>query len=226
MHDLSIHKIQQLYETKKASPIEVTEYCLHQIEQFHNLHAFITVTAEEALLQAKLTEQKMMTNNPLGKLEGIPIGWKDNIHTANIKTTSGSIVDEQFIPMKNASIVDHLLGQGAITLGKQNMHEFAFGITSNNPFYGPVKNPWDTSITAAGSSGGCSNGHGSGIDRHGHWWIYSDSSCRLWSGWIETDIWITKRGRCNEHILDFRSCRTNYKRCNRRGAYARCSYAN
>lgn len=154
MKNITVQTIQDAYKHKKASPVEVIQYCLDQIEKHGSLNAFITVTAEEALAQARVAEQKMMRNVPLGKLEGIPIGLKDNIYTKNVLSTSGSKVDENFVPTENAALVNSLYHQGAISLGKQNMHEFAFGITSNNPFYGPVKNPWNNKITAAGSSGG------------------------------------------------------------------------
>src|SRR5699024_11914737 len=112
-------------------------------------NAISRVPAEEALGQARVAEQKMMRTVPLGKLEGIPIGLKDNIYTKNVLSTRGSKVDANFVPTENAALVNSLYHQGAISLGKQNMHEFAFGITSNNPFYDPVKNPWNNKITAA-----------------------------------------------------------------------------
>src|SRR5699024_10001781 len=106
-----------------------------------HLNAFVTVTEEIAVEQAKIAEQKWhMKEN--GKLEGIPLSYKDNIYTKNVKTTSASKVDANFVPKKSAVIIDTLSKEGAVMIGKNNMHEFAFGITSNNPFYGAVKNPW------------------------------------------------------------------------------------
>src|SRR5690625_3982973 len=151
-----MYTIKQLldgYEKKEFSPVEVTQQYLERAKKHESLNAFVTVTEEIALEQAKIAEQKwQMKEN--GKLEGIPLSYKDNIHTKNVRTTSASKIDEDFVPKENAVIIDTLNKEGAVMVGKNNMHEFAFGITSNNPFYGPVKNPWNEALISGGSSGG------------------------------------------------------------------------
>ena len=87
-------------------------------------------------------------------LHGIPISLKDLFHTQNIRTTAGSKILREYLPEKNATVVDRLLSAGCILLGKTNMHEFAYGPTNINPHYGPVRNPWDPDRISGGSSGG------------------------------------------------------------------------
>lgn len=154
MINLTIQELKNGYASKDFSPVEVTHSHLQRIENRSELNAFITVTAEQALKQAEIAEQKYLAGEQTGILEGIPISYKDNLYTKGIRTTSGSKIEESFVPTKNAGIVTKLHREGAINLGKVNMHEYAFGITSNNPFYGAVKNPWNTDYTPGGSSGG------------------------------------------------------------------------
>ncbi len=154
MIDFTIEELKNGYVAKDFSPVEVTRTHLKRIEEMSELNAFITVTTEQALKQAEIAEKKYLAGVQTGLLEGIPISYKDNIYTKGIRTTSGSKIEENFVPTENAGIVSKLQREGAITLGKVNMHEYAFGITSNNPFYGAVKNPWHTAYTPGGSSGG------------------------------------------------------------------------
>lgn len=154
MENLTVRSIIAGYKSKQFSPVEVTSYYLKRIEKAQDLNAYITVLASQAIEEAKIAEQKMMAGIVMGKLEGVPIAYKDNLYTKGIRTTSGSQIDRDFIPSYNAGVVDKLQREGTINLGKVNMHEYAFGITSNNPFYGPVKNPWNREYTAGGSSGG------------------------------------------------------------------------
>lgn len=142
------------FSNKDFSPVEITRDYLKRIEESSELNAFITVTDEIALKQAAIAEQKYLAGEPTGILEGIPITYKDNLYTKGIRTTSGSKIEEDFIPDVDAGIVTKLQREGAINLGKVNMHEYAFGITSDNPFYNPVKNPWNMEYTPGGSSGG------------------------------------------------------------------------
>ena len=154
MENKTIQELINGFSHKDFSPVEVTRDYLQQIENFSELNAFITVTAEQALKQAEIAEQKYLAGEQTGTLEGIPISYKDNLYTKGVRTTSGSKIEEDFVPTVDAGIVAKLHREGAINLGKVNMHEYAFGITSNNPFYGPVKNPWNTAYTPGGSSGG------------------------------------------------------------------------
>jgi aspartyl-tRNA(Asn)/glutamyl-tRNA(Gln) amidotransferase subunit A len=134
---------------------------LARIERLNpKLNAYITVTAEVALAQAKRAEAELYAprgrrgNRDRGALHGIPISLKDNIYTEGIRTTAGSKILKDFIPQHDAQVVVRLKEAGAVILGKTNMHEFAYGVTSNNPHYGPVHNPWDLARIPGGSSGG------------------------------------------------------------------------
>jgi aspartyl-tRNA(Asn)/glutamyl-tRNA(Gln) amidotransferase subunit A len=154
LRNLTIKEMKDGFNNKDFSPVEITRDYLKRIEKFNQLNAFITVTGESALKQAAIAEQKYLAGEQTGVLEGIPISYKDNLYTKGIRTTSGSKIEEDFIPDVDAGIVSKLQREGAINLGKVNMHEYAFGITSDNPFYKSVKNPWNTAYTPGGSSGG------------------------------------------------------------------------
>ncbi|MBS4194278.1 amidase [Lederbergia citri] len=154
MENLSIRSLKEGYEKKLFSPVEVTKMYLDRIHHLQDLNAYITVTENIALQQAEIAVKRYAADEASGILEGIPLSYKDNLNTKGIRTTSGSKIDENFIPIEDAGVVRTLQKEGAINLGKLNMHEFAFGITSNNPFYGPVKNPWNHEYTPGGSSGG------------------------------------------------------------------------
>ena len=157
----SIEEVASLFRKRKLSPIELTKLILARIEQINpKLNAYITVTAELALAQAKKAETELFAprgrkgHNDRGPLHGIPISLKDNIYTEDIRTTAGSKILAKFIPHHDAAVVTKLKEAGAVILGKNNMHEFAYGVTSNNPHFGPVHNPWDLLRIPGGSSGG------------------------------------------------------------------------
>src|SRR5690625_3661248 len=141
------------YRAKTFSPVEIAKTLIEKAKTHHDLNAFITITEEIALKQAEIAEKKWQLGEA-GALEGIPISYKDNIHTKGITTTSGSKVDENFIPDNNADVVRALNQAGAVMIGKNNLDEYAFGITNDNPFYGAAKNPWQTDFMSGGSSGG------------------------------------------------------------------------
>jgi aspartyl-tRNA(Asn)/glutamyl-tRNA(Gln) amidotransferase subunit A len=155
----SIEDVAKLFRKRKLSPVELTKLMLARIERLNpKLNAYITVTAELALAQAKKAESELFAprgrKGDRGPLHGIPISLKDNIYTKHIRTTAGSKILKDFIPQHDAQVVVLLKEAGAVILGKTNMHEFAYGVTSNNPHYGPVRNPWDLSRISGGSSGG------------------------------------------------------------------------
>jgi aspartyl-tRNA(Asn)/glutamyl-tRNA(Gln) amidotransferase subunit A len=140
---------------RKVSPVELTKQCLAQIEKFNpRVNAFITVTAEVALRQAKRAEEEIARGEFRGPLHGIPIGLKDLIDTAGIRTTAGSELYKDRTPEKSAQIANTLEDAGAVLLGKQNLHEFAYGGSSMVSYFGEVRNPWNTACVAGGSSGG------------------------------------------------------------------------
>jgi len=139
----------------QSSSVELTKGCLDRIARRNSgLSAFITVTAEDALARAELMDREIADGDMRGPLHGIPIAHKDNIFTRGIRTTSGSrvLIDEE--PAADAEIVARLYEAGAVVVGKTNMHELAYGITSINPHYGTVRNPRDSRCIAGGSSGG------------------------------------------------------------------------
>ncbi|MFI5056999.1 MAG: amidase [Candidatus Acidiferrales bacterium] len=157
----SIEDVASLFRKRKLSPIELTKLMLDRIERLNpKLNAYITVTPELALTQAKKAEAELFASRgrkrhrDLGPLHGIPVSLKDNIYTKGIRTTAGSRILANFVPEQDAVVVAKLKEAGAILLGKTNLHEFAYGVTTNNPHYGPTRNPWDLSRIPGGSSGG------------------------------------------------------------------------
>src|ERR1700675_4827690 len=157
----SIEHVGALFRKRKLSPVELTRLLLARIEEINpKLNAFLTVTPELAMAQAKRAERELFASRgrkghrDRGPLQGIPISFKDNIYTAGVRTTAGSKILRDFIPLRDAAVVSQLFNAGAVMLGKTNMHEFAYGITSENPHYGAVRNPWDLARISGGSSGG------------------------------------------------------------------------
>ena len=157
----TIAEIASLFRTGKLSPVELTELILARIERTNSkLHVYITVTHELARMQAKRAEAelsvrgKRKTRTDRGLLQGIPISLKDNICTEGIRTTAGSKILRDYFPDRDARVVTRLKQAGAVLLGKTNMHEFAYGVTNNNPHYGAARNPWDMERVPGGSSGG------------------------------------------------------------------------
>jgi aspartyl-tRNA(Asn)/glutamyl-tRNA(Gln) amidotransferase subunit A len=157
----AIAEIARLFRAGKLSPGELTDLLLKRIERLApKLNAFITVTAELARAQAKKAEgelcvtRRRKTRVDRGLLHGIPISLKDNICTAGVRTTAGSRMLGGFFPESDALVVTRLKHAGAVFLGKTNLHEFAYGVTNNNPHFGTAHNPWDISRIPGGSSGG------------------------------------------------------------------------
>ena len=152
---LSVAEASALVKLKKVSPLELTRACLARIDTFNaSLNAFITVTAESALTDARHAESEVQHGRWLGPLHGIPIALKDLIDTAGVRTTGASALFKDRIPAEDASVVQRLKSVGTILLGKLNMQELAYGGTSVPSFYGRVSNPWDLSRITGGSSGG------------------------------------------------------------------------
>jgi aspartyl-tRNA(Asn)/glutamyl-tRNA(Gln) amidotransferase subunit A len=141
-----------------AEPHPVTariEATLQAIERAQPaLNCFLTVTAENALAEARVAEQELRAGAGRGPLHGVPIGIKDLVATQGTRTTAGSAILQDWVPKKDAPVVWALREAGAILVGKTNTHEFAFGTTNDNPHYGATKNPWNPALTTGGSSGG------------------------------------------------------------------------
>ncbi|MCS7043294.1 MAG: amidase family protein [Bryobacteraceae bacterium] len=140
---------------REISSVELTLDCLARIEKWNpELNAFLTVTAETALEQARAADAEFASGLDRGPLHGIPIAHKDLFCTRGVRTTGGSKTFAGFIPEFDAAVVERLRNAGAVMVGKTNLHEHAYGITSENPHYGPVRNPWDPARSPGGSSGG------------------------------------------------------------------------
>jgi aspartyl-tRNA(Asn)/glutamyl-tRNA(Gln) amidotransferase subunit A len=151
----TIRELSEKIRSRSVSPVELTHDCLDRIEKLNpTLDAFITVTAESALERARLAEREIFRGTYLGPLHGIPIGIKDIIDVAGVRTTAASALFKDHVPTEDAQVVRRLRGGGAIFLGKQNLHEFAYGGSSMISFFGEVHNPWDPARIAGGSSGG------------------------------------------------------------------------
>jgi aspartyl-tRNA(Asn)/glutamyl-tRNA(Gln) amidotransferase subunit A len=129
--------------------------CLARIDVYEpKLNAFITVMRDAALARAKVLDAEQRAGKLRGPLHGIPIALKDNIDTAGVRTTAASAVFDDRVPAEDAEVARRLAAAGAITIGKLNLHEFAFGGTSATSYYGPVRNPWVLARNPGGSSGG------------------------------------------------------------------------
>jgi aspartyl-tRNA(Asn)/glutamyl-tRNA(Gln) amidotransferase subunit A len=155
LEELTITELAPQIKNKKVSPVELTELFLKRISRLNPLlNAYTTVTEDSARAQAKAAESAIGRGQYRGPLHGIPISVKENICTQGVRTTAGSKTLAEWVPQHDATIVARIKEAGAVLLGKTNMHEWAAGGTTINPFYGTTRNPWDTSRIAAGSSGG------------------------------------------------------------------------
>jgi aspartyl-tRNA(Asn)/glutamyl-tRNA(Gln) amidotransferase subunit A len=152
---MSIVEVGRQLRRKSISPVELTEECLARIEKFNPLlNAFITVTSESALAEARAAEAEIQRGLWRGPLHGIPIGLKDIIDTRGVRTTAASALFKDRVPADDAELVRKLRAAGAIFLGKQNLHEFAYGASSIVSHFGEARNPWNTAYITGGSSGG------------------------------------------------------------------------
>ncbi len=160
----SIVETGELLRKREVSPVELTRDCLAEIERLNpTLNAFITVTAEFALAQARAAEAEILRGHWRGPVHGIPLALKDLIDTAGIRTTAASALFKDRIPAEDAEIVRRLKNAGAVLLGKQNLHEYAYGGSSMISYYGEVHNPWDPARIAGGSSGGSAASAAAGL---------------------------------------------------------------
>ena len=137
------------------SAIEETRRCLNNIERFDSVvNAFISVLAESALREAESIDRAREQGAVSGLLAGVPISVKDCIDVAGTPCTNGSTFFADYVPEIDALVVQRLRQAGAVILGKTNLHEFAYGSTTQNPHYGSTRNPWDLDRIPSGSSGG------------------------------------------------------------------------
>ncbi len=152
---LTISEAAERIRHRELSPTALLEAHLDRIGRLQPaLNAFITLTVEQARTQAEAAEIAVARGEYLGALHGIPIALKDLYKTAGIRTTLGSRFFADYVPSEDAFVVQKLRQAGAVIVGKTNLHEIALGVTNDNPHYGTCRNPWDTSRSPGGSSGG------------------------------------------------------------------------
>jgi aspartyl-tRNA(Asn)/glutamyl-tRNA(Gln) amidotransferase subunit A len=140
---------------KQISPLELTQICLQRIEAVDaQVNAFITVTGESALRDARRATDEIANGQYRGALHGVPLAIKDLFDVRGVPTTAGSLLLKHNIAAEDAFVIEQLREAGAIFLGKLNMHEWAYGVTGVNPHFGPSRNPWNTAYITGGSSSG------------------------------------------------------------------------
>jgi mandelamide amidase len=133
---------------------QYAQFCLMRAEALKQLNAFITIEPERVLEAARAADARRAKGEPLGPLHGLPLAIKDNIDTSGVLTTAGTPALKQHRPRTDAEVMTPLYAAGAILLGKTNLHELAYGYTTNNGAFGPTRNPYDAARIPGGSSGG------------------------------------------------------------------------
>ncbi|MGH2491569.1 MAG: amidase [Candidatus Limnocylindria bacterium] len=158
MSDVALLPLQAasaLIHSRRASSVDLVRACLDRITRHdRELGAFITLTSDSALDEAKRADADLANGVDRGPLHGIPIALKDLYDTAGVRTTGGSRIFADRLPERDSAVVEKLRAAGAVFLGKLNLHEWALGVTNQNPHFGPACNPWDISRIPGGSSGG------------------------------------------------------------------------
>ncbi len=154
MHEQTVAQLAQGLRDKSFTSVELTRAYLQRISELdQNYNAFITVNEENALNAARTADQRLASGEAT-PLTGIPVAHKDIFCTRGMLTSCGSKMLGNFVPPYDATVISRFNEAGAIILGKTNLDEFAMGSSNENSHYGPVKNPWDTSLVPGGSSGG------------------------------------------------------------------------
>ncbi len=153
MHTKSLSELSHGLQTGEFSSVELTQAFIKRINQHQDLNAYITVTEELALQNAKAADARI-ANKKADALTGIPVAQKDIFCTLDVKTTCGSRMLDNFSAPYNATVIEKFNQAGAVMLGKLNMDEFAMGSSNETSYYGAVKNPWNTNKVPGGSSGG------------------------------------------------------------------------
>lgn len=157
MYELSAHQLHEAFVLGEFSAVEICEYYLKRIEKIDpKVGAFLQVLPELALEKAKETDKKRAEGKPLGRLAGVPVGIKDNIHIKGERTTCASKMLSNYEALFDATVVKLLKEEDALLIGKTNLDEFAMGGSTEHSAFLDTRNPWNLACTAGGSSGGSS----------------------------------------------------------------------
>src|SRR5882672_5433454 len=151
---MNIRELGRQLRSRQISCVELIAETIADIKKRDTFRTLITLTEEQALAEARERDRELAQGLDRGPLHGVPIAHKDLFYTRGIRTTGGSLVYKDFVPDHDATVVERLHEAGAISIGKANLHEIAYGITSKNPHYGFVLNPRDPKRIPGGSSGG------------------------------------------------------------------------
>ncbi|MQL52008.1 Asp-tRNA(Asn)/Glu-tRNA(Gln) amidotransferase subunit GatA [Desulfofundulus thermobenzoicus] len=155
LHYLTAHELGDLLRKKEISAEEITRAVFNRIDRVEErVKAYVTLTREQALEQARAVDKKMAAGEELPPLAGIPVAIKDNMCTRGVRTTCSSKILYNFIPPYNATVVDKLQAAGTVMVGKTNLDEFAMGSSTENSGLFTTANPWDLERVPGGSSGG------------------------------------------------------------------------
>ena len=155
LYEKPAHVLHDMLVNKEITSVALTEDVLKRIDEVEgDVKAYLTITRDEALAQAKAVDEKIAKGETISFLEGIPGAIKDNICTKGIKTTCASKILEHFVPPYDATVMTKIKAQNPVILGKVNMDEFAMGGSTENSAYHPTCNPWNTDCVPGGSSGG------------------------------------------------------------------------
>ena len=160
----SLEEASDLIRTRSVSPVELTHALLDRIQELNPLlHAYLTITSDLAIREAALAEAQLSAGDYLGSLHGIPIAYKDNIETKDIRTTGHSRLYRDYVPSMDAAVVSRLRAIGAICLGKLALHELAYGSPEPGDLFPASRNPWDMQYSPGGSSSGCATAVAAGL---------------------------------------------------------------
>jgi len=161
---MTIEQTAQLVRERKVSAVELTSEAFGRIQSLNpKLNAFLTLMEESARERARQADEELSRGLDLGPLHGIPVAVKDVFKTAGVRTTCGSKLFENHVPAHDCAVVERLRSAGAVLIGKTGLHELAYGVTSNNPHFGAIRNPWNVDCVPGGSSGGSGAAVGAGM---------------------------------------------------------------
>jgi aspartyl-tRNA(Asn)/glutamyl-tRNA(Gln) amidotransferase subunit A len=153
--DMTVKQASDAIRAQAVTSVALTQACLERSRKLQPvLNAYITITGDAALAEARVLDEELKRGKWRGPLHGVPIALKDNIDTAGVRTTAASQLFKDRVPAEDAEVARRLKNAGVVLLGKLNLHEFAYGGTSAVTYFGPVHNPWNPELTPGGSSGG------------------------------------------------------------------------